>query len=194
MKRIYEYHQKRKINEELIFKQTMKIIFKPRKRIKMEDNEIIPRNLKLWTSIKKGEWLEEETKKQLDKLEFSTMITKSYTWMEDEDAYNKRIKIIRDNGIDGYIRKKIGLIEYKCIIQYKCYEKKSQISTDVIAQLENNVIHMNSKNAIGLLVVLNLETVNKRVWNAAKNTKCPIIIIEITKIDKIVQELKDKLP
>ena len=68
----------------------------------MEDNEIIPRNLKSWTSIKKGEQLEEETKKQLDKLGFSTMITKSHIWMEDEDTYNKRIKIIRDNGIDGY--------------------------------------------------------------------------------------------
>ena len=91
----------------------------------MKNNEIIPRNLKLWNAIKKGEWLEEETKKQLDKLGFSTMITKSHTQMEDEDAYNKRIKIIRDNGIDGYVRKKIGLIEYKCIIQCKCYGKKS---------------------------------------------------------------------
>ena len=50
---------------------------------------------------------------------------------------------------------------------------------------------MNSKNAIGLLVVLNLETVNERVWNAAKNAKCPIIIIEITKLNEIVQQLKD---
>jgi len=191
MKRIYEHYQKRKINEELIFKQTTKIIFKPRKRIKMENNEIIPRNLKSWTPIKKGEWLEEETKKQLDKLGFSTTITKSHTWIEDEDTYNKRIKIIGDNGIDGYARKKIGLIEYKCIIQCKCYGRKSQISTDVIAQLENNVIHMNSKNAIGLLVVLNLETINERVWNAAKNAKCPIIIIEITNVEEIVQQLKD---
>src|SRR6266496_2184268 len=102
--------------------------------------------------------------------------------MEDKDTYDKRIKIIGNNGIDGYSQKKIRSIEYKCIIQYKYYKKKSQISTDVIVQLENNVIHMNSKNAIRLLVVLNLETVNERVWNAAKNAKCLIIIIEIMKL------------
>ena len=51
---------------------------------------------------------------------------------------------------------------------------------------------MNLKNAIGLLVVLiNLETVNERVWNATKNARCSIIIIEITNIKEIVQQLKD---
>ena len=156
----------------------------------MENNEIIPRNLNSWTPIKKGEWLEEETKKQLDKLGFNTTITKSHTWKEDGDA-TKKLKIIGDNGIDGYARTKIGTKEYRCIIQCKCYGRKSQISTDVIAQLENNVIHMGSKNTFGLLVVLNLETINERIYNAIKNARCPIIVTEITRIREIVQQIEN---
>ena len=192
MKRIFQNYQRQKTNNEIIFERTTRIIYQPRKRIRMETNdEIIPRNLNIWTTIKKGEWLEEETKKQLDKLGFNTTITKSHTWMENGDAINKQLKIIGDNGIDGFARKRIGSKEYKCIIQCKCYGKKSQITTDVIAQLENNVMHMDSKNTFGLLVVLNQETVTERVWNAAKNAKCPIVIIEITRMKEIVKQLEN---
>ena len=131
MKKKYRCNFKRKIDEEIIFKQIItKKVQRLRKRIKMENNEIIPRNLNSWTAIKKEEWLEEETKKQLDKLGFNTTITKSHTWMEDGDACDKRLKIIGDNRIDGYARKRIGTTEYRCIIQCKYYGKRSQISTD----------------------------------------------------------------
>ena len=156
----------------------------------MSNEVIIPKNLNKWTTIQKGEWLEEETKVQLEKLGFNTTITKSYSWTKDKNALKRKFKILGDNGIDGYARRKIESEEYKCIIQCKCYGKKTQISTDVIAHIESNIAHLESRNTFGLLVMLHEESMNNRAWNAIRNAKYPIIVTEISRIHEIVDQLK----
>ena len=110
------------------------------------------------------------------------------------------MQILGDNGIDGITRKKIGKDQYNRIIQCKCYAPTSQISTDVIAQIDNNIDHWKTEKSFGLLVVLTKESLNHRANNAILNARNPIITITLQEIregllDQKILEIKwDKYP
>ena len=70
----------------------------------MNEEIITQEELKKLTPIKKGELLELKTKEELEKQGFVTIISKAQRWDED----SKRMQILRDNGIDALIRRKIG--------------------------------------------------------------------------------------
>jgi hypothetical protein len=40
-------------------------------------------------------------------------------------------------------------------------------------------------------VVLHKESLNERAWSTIKNASCPIIVVDITQIDKIVELVKN---
>ena len=92
------------------------------------------------------------------------------------------MQILGDNGIDGITRKKIGKDQYNGIIQCKYYAPTLQISTDVIAQIDNNIDHWKTEKSFGLLVVLTKESLNHRINNAILNARNPIITITFQKI------------
>ena len=190
MKRTYEEHIEHIVSEEITIELITKITYKPRKKLRM-DKEIIPEGFDKWNSLKKGEWLEDETKNQLEQLGFTTTITKSYTWTKNEEQEFPRRKILGDNGIDGIARKKINGEIYQCIVQCKCYKKTTPISTDVIQHLDNNVSQWKTPGMFGLLVVKHKESLNKRAMNAIANALNPIIVVEIEKMQELPQLVKD---
>jgi hypothetical protein len=198
MKRTYLTYTQQNINPELEIEQIIRITYRPIKRIKMNEKSsnklkaILPSNFSQMTAPKKGQWLEEEIQRRMSKLEFNITITKSTTWEKNPEKPHEYVqKIIGDNGIDGIARRRIEGEEYRCIIQAKCYAKTTTISTDVISHLENNVRHLEAGKAFGLLVVLHKESLNERAWSTIKNASCPIIVIDITQMDKLVELIKN---
>src|SRR6266536_5250364 len=94
-------------------------------------------------------------------------------------------------------RRKIGQYHYKEIVQCKCYASTSTISTEVIAQIDNNIDHWKQERSFGLLVVLTKDSLNQRARNAVLNTRNPIIVATLQeirrgKVQQKLQELKWK--
>jgi hypothetical protein len=188
MKRKFSTITEKQITSEILIRTKQSIIYSPQKRLKMEEQQIVPKNLNKLSASQKGDWLEKETKKQLEKHGFSVTVTQSQYWEKDEtNPKGFKKVIIGDNGIDGIARIRIEEKNYNCIIQCKCYAPTSSISTNVIAQLDNNIDHWKQERSFGLLVVLSKESVNGRAINAIKNARNPIIMIEITEIEDLKQ-------
>ena len=137
MKRKYTYKEENNITEEISIVYKVQIIFKPKKKIKMELEDPKSSEFKNLSGAKKGELLEVSTKAEMEKFGYTVTITKAQRW----DDKNKQMQIIGDNGIDGIFRKKIEKDQFNGLIQCKCYAPTSNISTDVIAQLDNNINH-----------------------------------------------------
>ena len=196
MKRKYIYREEKSISEEILITHQIQIIFNPKKKIKMELEDYTSPEFKKLTPARKGELLEVRTKAEMEKCGFTVTITKAQRW----DDKNKQVEILGDNGIDGIARKKIGKDQYNGIIQCKCYAPTSTISTDVIAQIDNNIDHWKTEKSFGLLVVLTKESINNRANNAILNARNPIIAITLQEIregllDQKILEIKwDKYP
>src|SRR5579859_3376305 len=106
MKRKYIYKEERNISEEIIIIRQVQIIFKPKKKIKMELEDYKSSEFKNLLPAKKEELLEIIIKAEMEKCGFTVTITKAQRW----DDKNKQMQILGDNGIDGITRKKIGKI------------------------------------------------------------------------------------
>ena len=185
MKRKYTYKKENNITEEITIVYKVQIIFKPKKKIKMELEDPKSSEFKNLSGAKKGELLEASTKAEMEKFGYTVTITKAQRW----DDKNKQMQIIGDNGIDGIFRKKIEKDQYNGLIQCKYYAPTSNISTDVIAQLDNNIDHWKMEKSVGLLVVLTKESIIPRAINAMKNARNPIIAITL---QEIREELLDQ--
>ena len=121
---------------------------------------------------------------------FTTTITQAQCW----DDENKQMKIIGDNGIDGITRRKIGQNSYNGIIQCKCYAPTTVISTDVIAQIDNNLDHWKSEKSFGLLVLLTKASLGAQAVTAIANARNPIIVVTLQEIRKgIVQQKLEEI-
>jgi len=175
MKRKYTYIEERNITEEIMIVHQFQIIFTPKKKIKMDLIDFLTPEFKKMSPAKKGELLEVKTKAEMKKCGFTITITKVQRW----DDHNKQVEILGDNGIDGIVRKKIEKDQYNGILQCKCYAPTSTISTDVIAQLDNNIDHWKTEKSFGLLVVLTKDSINNRANNAILNARNPIITITL---------------
>jgi hypothetical protein len=178
MKRKYTYIEENKLTEEVTIIRQFQIIFNPKKKIKMDLIDYSSTEFKKMSPAKKGELLEVKTKAELERYGFTVTITKAQRW----DDQNKQVEILGDNGIDGIVRKKIEKDQYNGIIQCKCYAPTSNISTDVIAQLDNNIDHWKTEKSFGLLVVLTKDSINNRANNAILNARNPIIAITLQEI------------
>ena len=153
----------------------------------MSEEIITQEELKKLTPIKKGELLELKTKEELEKQGFVITISRAQRWDED----SKRMQILGDNGIDALTRRKIGQYQYNGIVQCKCYASTSTISTEVIAQIDNNIDHWKQERSFGLLVVLTKDSLNQRARNAVLNARNPIIVATLQEIRR--GEVQQKL-
>ena len=178
MKRVFTLKSKHFITNQIYIKQRFQVIYRSMNNLTMGENIIDPSKLKELSAVKRGELLEVKTKEELEDQGFTTTITKAQRWDEER----KQVQIIGDNGIDGITRKKIGQYSYNGIIQCKCYAPTSTISTDVIAQIDNNLDHWKQERSFGLLVVLTKESLCKRAENAVLNARNPILVVTLQEI------------
>ncbi len=191
MNRVFTLKTKTFLTRNLYIKLKCRIIFKYKNNQIMSEEIITQEELKKLTPIKKGELLELKTKEELEKQGFVTTISKAQRWDED----SKRMQILGDNGIDALTRRKIGQYHYNGIVQCKCYASTSTISTEVIAQIDNNIDHWKQERSFGLLVVLTKDSLNQRARNAVLNARNPIFVATLQEIrrgdvQQKLQELK----
>ena len=139
------------------------------------------------SSTDKGEWLEVKIKEAMEAEGFTVTITKVQRWNKNK----REMQIIGENGVDGITRIRINEHQYNGIIQCKCYAATTRISTDVIAQIDNNLDHWKMERSFGILVMLTKGSLNQRAINAIKNARNPIIAITLHEI--MQGELKQKI-
>src|SRR6266542_1770531 len=191
MNRVFTLKTKTFLTRNLYIKSKCQTTFKYKNNQIMSEEIIIQEELKKLTPIKKGELLELKTKEELEKQGFVTTISKAQRWDED----SKKMQILGDNGIDAITRRKIGQYHYNGIVQCKCYASTSTISTEVIAQIDNNIDHWKQERSFGLLVVLTKDSLNQKARNAVLNARNPIIVATLQdirrgKVQQKLQELK----
>ena len=164
MRRSFTQIVRKNITSEIKIMQTTQIIFEPKKKIKMQEESEHLAEVKNLSSTDKGEWLEVKTKEAMEAEGFTVTIIKAQRW----DKNKREMQIIGDNGVDGITRIRINEYQYNGIIQCKYYAATTRISTDVIAQIDNNLDHWKMERSFGILVMLTKGSLNQRAIKLLK--------------------------
>ena len=137
----------------------------------------------------KGDHLEELVREFLEDHGICITLSKARKWLSSDnimnDTDNYALQIFGDNGIDLFGYTKINFVNCPIVIQCKCYDTIEKLSSTDALALDALTEHF-GKNAIGIFIVKNDNSVNDHFKNAIKNSNNRINWFSVRNLPEII--------